>query len=100
MVERDDRQSASNELGHEIGLKIREREHEVGFERDDLVELRVDERRHFGLVAGLRRPHRVPRDADDRMALTEEVQGLGRFLGEADDALGVPAHNTARIAFT
>ena len=33
-------------------------------------------------------PHGVARDADDAALLAQQVQSLGRLLGEADDALG------------
>ena len=42
-----------------------------------------------GLLPRLRWPHGVARHADDAVALAEEVQRLGRLLGQADDAGGV-----------
>ena len=89
LVEGDDGNAAANELGAEIGLQIGKREDEIRFERFDLVELRVDERGHLRLLARLRRTYRVARHADDAIALAEEIEGLGRFLGQADDATRV-----------
>src|SRR5471030_55347 len=85
LIEHDHVQAAADELGDEIRLQIREREHEVRFQRFDLVELRVDERRHFRLEPRLRRTHRVAGDADDTIALAEQVERLGRLLGQAHD---------------
>ena len=68
------------------------REDQIGLERLDLVEARVDERRDLRLLPRLRRPHGVAGDADDAIALAEQIQRLGRFFGEADDARRVAAH--------
>ena len=86
LVEREDRVAALHELGRDVGLQIREREDEVGLERLDLVVARVEERRHLRLLPRLRRPHRVAGDADDAIALAEQVERLGGLFGEADDA--------------
>ena len=67
-------------------------ENQVRLQRLDLVEPRVDERRHLRLAARLRRPHRVAGDADDAIALTEQVQRLGGLFGEADDAGRIGNH--------
>ena len=46
-----------------------------------------EERRHLRLLPRLGRPHRVAGDADDAVAFAQQVQRLGRLLGEADDPL-------------
>ena len=78
--------AAPHELRAEIRLQIREREHEIRLQRFDLVELRVDERRHLRLLARFRRAHGVARDADDAIALAEQVERFGRLFRQADDA--------------
>jgi hypothetical protein len=74
-----------DELGGDVGLQIREGEDEIRLERLDLLEPGVQERGHLGLLASLRRTHGVAADADDPIALTEQVQRLGRFFSQAND---------------
>jgi hypothetical protein len=78
LVEDDDVEAAAHELGDQVGLQIRERQHEIGLERLDLVELRVDEGRDLRRAA-LPAAHRIARDADDAIALPEQIERLGRF---------------------
>jgi hypothetical protein len=92
LVECHDRQAAPNQLRDEIRLQIRERQDQIGLERDDLVELRVDERRDLGLLPRFRRAHGVTRHADDAVALSQEIERFCRFLGQADDATGESGH--------
>ena len=61
-------------------------EDQIGLERFDLVEPRVDERGHSRLLPRLRRPHGVAGHADDAIAFAEQIQRLGRLFGQADDA--------------
>ena len=89
LVERHDRDAAPHELAPRIGLQIGEGEHQVRLQRVDLVELRVDERGDLRLLPRLGRSHGVARHADDAVALSEQVERLSRFLGQADDAGGV-----------
>ena len=80
----------AREFGRDVRLQVREAEHEVGTQRDDAVDLRAGECGHFRLLAPRpRRAHGEARDADDARVLAEEVQRLGRLLGEADDAFGI-----------
>ncbi len=67
-----------------------------GSSASDLVEPRVDERRDLGFLPGLGRPRRVARHADDAVAGAQEVQRLGRLLGQADDASGIAGHASHR----
>ena len=76
----------------EIRLQIGERQHEVRLQRLDLVELRVDERRHLRLEPRLGRTDGVAGDADDAITLAEEVERLGRFFGQTDDARRISRH--------
>ena len=57
-----------------------------GVEGLDLVGPRVQERRDPRLAASFGWPHRVTRHADHAIALAEQVENLGRFLGQAHDA--------------
>ena len=86
LIERHDRIAAANQLGGDVRLQIGEGEDQIRLQRLDLVEPRVDERRHLRLRARLRRPHRVAGDADDAIAFAEQVQRLGRLFGQTDDA--------------
>src|SRR5690606_19612507 len=95
VVEHVDVDTARDQFAGDVGLQVREAEHEVGLEFEDAIDLRRGERRHLRLLApGARRTHRESRDADDAPFLAEQVQRLHRLLGHADDALGkaVAAH--------
>ena len=82
----------ARELGRDVGLQVREAEHEVRLEREDAVDLRAGECRHLRLLAPRpRRPHGEAGDADDARVLAEQVQRLRRLLGQADDAFGIVA---------
>ncbi len=89
LVEREDRQPALDELRRDAGLKIGERQDEIGLERFDFLEARGDERRDLRFAARFGRAQRVAGDADHAMAFAEQVKGLGRLLGQADDALRI-----------
>ena len=88
--------AAADQLARDVGLQIGERQHQVGLQRLDLVEPRVDERRDLRLLPRLRRTHGIAGHADDAIALTEQVERLGRLLGQADDAGWVVWHWEAR----
>ena len=89
LVEGEHRIAAPDEIAGDVGLQIRERQNQVRLQRLDLLEARVQERRHLRLLARLRRPHRVAGDADDAIAFTEQVERLGRLLREADDPVRI-----------
>jgi hypothetical protein len=73
----------------DVGLDVREADREVGLERQDLVQLRADERRHAGLLlARAGRAHGEARDADDALLFAERIEHLGGLLGQADNAFG------------
>ena len=97
LVEGHDRNAAPDQLRGEIGLKVRESQDEVRIQRLNLVELRADERRHAWLLTRFGRTHRIARDADDAMALTEEVQRFSRFFGQTDDALRIGCGRHGRL---
>src|SRR5262249_17824536 len=88
LVEGHHRVAAADQLADDVRLQIGEGEDEVRAQRRDLVEVRVDEGGHARLLPRFRRPHGVAGDADDAMTLAEQVERFGRFLGQADDALG------------
>src|SRR6185295_18693818 len=89
VVERMHRDAAADQLGGNVGLQVGEGEHEVGVEREHLLEIGGDERRHPRLLlAHPRRPDRIARHADDAALLAEEIKRLHGLLGQADDALG------------
>jgi hypothetical protein len=85
-----------DEFRGDVGLQVRKAEHEVGFEREDLVDLRADERGDLRfLLARTRRAHREAGNADDAVFLAHEVQRFGRLLGQADDAGRVTCFGSA-----
>jgi hypothetical protein len=81
LVEDDDVHAAANELGAQVRLQVREREDEIRLELLDLVELRVDECGHFRLEPRLGRPDSVAGNADNAIALAEEVERFSRLFG-------------------
>src|SRR5262249_26230314 len=86
LVEDDDVHAPPRQLRAEVGLKIGKRENEVRFQRLDFVELRVDERGYFRLEPGFRWANGIAGNADDPIALAEQVERLCRLFGQADDA--------------
>ena len=89
LVEHVDLHAATNQRRRDVGLQVREPEHQVGLQRDDTVDLRAGECRYPRLLApGTRRTDRETRNADDAPVLAEQVQRLGGLLGQADDARG------------
>ena len=89
LIEREDRIAAPDQLARDVGLQIREGEDQVGLQRINLVEPRVDECRDLGLLPRFRWSHRIARHADHAIALPEQIQCLGRFFRETHDALGI-----------
>ena len=78
----------ADQLVGECGLHVREADHQVGLECHDLVDLAVEEGTDPRLLlARAARPHGVAADADDARLLAQQVQPLGGFFGQADDAL-------------
>src|SRR5262245_28248420 len=78
--------TALDELGRDVGLQVRERKDEIRLERLDLLESRMEERGDLRLLTCFWRPDGVSRNPHDPVAFAKEVQRLGGFLGEADDA--------------
>jgi len=75
LVEHVHRHAGADQLAGDVGLQVRETQHQVGFERQDLVDL--------GGEKG------VTRDADDAVLLAQQVEDLGGLFGQADDAARV-----------
>ena len=77
------------QIARDVGLQVGEADHQIGFELQNLFFFRTQKSRNAGLLLpGPRRAHGVARDADDAPLFAEQVERLGAFLGEADDALG------------
>ena len=82
------RDAAADQRRGDVGLEVRERQHQVGREREDLVDVGRDEGGDARLLAPhARRPHRIAGHADDARLLAEQVERLDGLLGQADDAL-------------
>src|SRR6185312_12474256 len=89
LVEGVDRDARADQRRDDVGLKIREAQHQVRAEIEDLGNIRRGEGRDARLVAArLGRAHAIAGDADDAPLLAEEVERLDGLLGQADDALG------------
>ena len=88
LVRDEDIEPCADQLVRQFGLHVGETDHEIRLQIDDAVDAAIEERADPRLLlARLRRTHRVAADADDAVLFTEEVQPLGRFLGQADDSL-------------
>ncbi len=84
-----DRDAAPDQLGDDVGLQVGEGQDQVGLERQDLVEVRGNERGDPRLFPSHpRRAHRIARHADDAAILAEEIQRLHGLFRQANDALG------------
>ena len=80
--------TGTDQFGGDVGLDVGEAEDQVRFQREDPVDLRRCERRDLGLLlARTRGAHGKTGDADDARVLAQAVEDLGRFLGQADDAV-------------
>ena len=88
LIEEMDGDAGLGQLAHDVGLQVGEGQHQVGLERQDLVEPRRGEGADPGFRPHLGRPHGVARDADDAVLLAQQIERLDRLLGEADQALG------------
>ena len=89
LVEDQHVQAALGQIARDVGLQVGEADDQVGLQLQDFFLLCTQKRRDARLLLPrARRPHGVARDADDAPLLAEEVQRLGAFLGQADDALG------------
>ena len=89
IIEGMHRDVAADQLGGKVGLQVGKGENEIGLERQDLLEVGGNERRHPRfLLAHARRPHRITGDADDTVLLAEEIERLDGFFCQADDTSG------------
>jgi hypothetical protein len=89
LIEYMDGNAGTDQVGDDFGLQVGERENEVGFEREDLRNIRRDKRRDPRFLASdPRRAHRVAGDADDAILLAQQIQCLDGLLGETDDPAG------------
>ena len=89
LVEDVDGDAGAHQIGNDVRLQVRERQHQVGLERENFRNVGGDECGHPRLLAAHpRRPHRIAGDADDAILLAEQIQRLDGFFGEADDSAG------------
>jgi len=84
--------AARDELAHDIGLKVRKSEDQIGLDRHDFFEFRGDEGGDFRFPARLGWTRGVTGDADDAVLLAQQVEGLSGFLGETGDAARIAGH--------
>ncbi|MCY1542864.1 hypothetical protein D9M68_786360 [compost metagenome] len=88
LVEHRHLHPGADQQGRDVGLQIGKAEHAVRLQRQDLVDLRAEKSADLGLLFPRpARAHRIARDADDAALLPEQVEPLGGFFGQADDAL-------------
>src|SRR5262249_26218970 len=80
--------SATDELGGDVGLKIREAEHEIRAQLENAIDFGTRECRDLRLfLASPRWAYGEPGNTDDAPVLTEQVKRFRRLLGETDDSL-------------
>jgi hypothetical protein len=80
--------SLPDERGDDVGLKVREAQDEIGFEFDNLRDVRRGEGRDLRLFpARLGRADTIAGDANNAVLLAEKIEGLDGLLGQTDDAL-------------
>ena len=89
----------AEQFGRDLGLQVREGEHEVGGEREDLGDIGRGEGRDARLfLAHTRRADGIARHADDAVLFAQQVECFYRFLGQTDNALWrKPAHGLQNI---
>ncbi len=91
LIEHRDLNASSNKVVCDVRLQIREAQHPVGFESNDLVDLRAQKCADLRLLKPCPTgSNGITGDTHNTMVLTEEVKPLGGFLREADDAFGPP----------
>ena len=86
-VRAEHRDPTADQVADHILLEIREREHQIGLERQDLVEPERGEAPDRYLLTHGLRPARRARDADHPVAGAHEVGDLRGVGGETDDPL-------------
>ena len=84
---------SADKIGGDVGLKIGERQDEVGLQRHDFVDIcRVK-----GLTRGFsRRAHDIAGDPDDAVLFAQQVKRFDRLFGEADNSTWWK-HRTLRV---
>ena len=99
LIEGQDGQSSPDQLGGDVRLQIRERQHQVRAQLLDPVQPGAGESRDPRLGPGLPGPHRVSGDAHDAGPFSQEIEGFRGFLGQTDDAAGI-ARRPVTIEFS
>ena len=93
LVRDEDIEPGADQFVGQFGLHVGEADHEIRLQIDDPVDAAIEERADARLLlARARRTHRVAADADDAVLFTEQIQPLGRFFGQTDDALRSHLH--------
>jgi hypothetical protein len=88
LIERMNGNACADECSNNIRLQVGECKNEVRFESEDFGNIGRDECRDTRLLlARLRWPDGVARNADDAVLFAKQIECLGGFLGQADDSL-------------
>jgi hypothetical protein len=83
-------EAGAHQLGGDVRLQVGEAQHQVRRELDDACGACAGEGGHPRLLApGARRTDGESGDTDDAPLLAEEIERLGRLLGEAHDPLRI-----------
>jgi len=88
LVEEVDRHAALAELPADVGLEVREAEHQVRPQLEDPLEVRVEERAHPRLPACLGWTHDEAGDSHHPVPRADQVERLDRLLGQAHHPAG------------
>ncbi len=92
LVEHMHRHARLDQVARHVGLHVGKTQHQVGIDREDLLQVAAGEGKHLGLLlARARRDHGVTRDARNTGFLAQGVEDFDGFGGEADDAGGEAA---------
>jgi len=88
MVEDVHLEPGAHQRRGDISLQVGESEHQIGLEGEDALGVRAQEGGDARLLAArARRAHREAGDPHDPPILAEQIECLGRLLGEAHDPL-------------
>ncbi len=76
----------ADQFGDDVSLQVGKRKHQIRLQIENLRHVGRDKSRDARLLAPhLRRPHGIAGHADNAAIFTEQIKGLDRFFGQADD---------------
>lgn len=77
----------ADQFGDDVGLQVGKGEHQIRLQIENLRHIGRNKSRDARFLAPhLRRPHGITGHADNAVIFTEQIKGLDRFFGQADDS--------------